>query len=100
MTAELLLVRQSLIGAKIMSTQERMVGNWNQLQGKIKPRWGQLTDDELNEVEGNVDQLVGLIQQKTGDARESIERAVNEFSESAGNVVTQATETARQFAGQ
>ena len=57
-----------------MSTQEKMMGNWNQLKGKVKQRWGQLTDDELNEVEGNIDQLVGLVQQKTGEARQQIER--------------------------
>ena len=65
--------------SKVMSTQERMIGNWNQIKGKVKQRWGQLTDDELSEVEGNIDQLVGLIQQKTGDAREQIERVVNEL---------------------
>lgn len=83
-----------------MSTQERMIGNWNQVKGKVKQRWGQLTDDELNEVEGNIDQLVGLIQQKTGDAREQIELAVSEIGETAGGVVMQATEAAREYAGQ
>jgi uncharacterized protein YjbJ (UPF0337 family) len=83
-----------------MSTQERMLGNWNKVKGKVKQRWGQLTDDELNEIEGNVDQLVGLIQQKTGDARENIERFVNEFAESAGGGIAQAAETAREYAGQ
>ena len=38
-----------------MSTQEKMMGNWNQLKGKVKQKWGQLTDDELSEVEGNID---------------------------------------------
>ena len=52
-----------------MSTQQQIIGNWGQLKGKVKQRWGQLTDDELQEVEGNYDQLVGLIQQKTGEAR-------------------------------
>ena len=42
-----------------MSTQEKMMGNWNQLKGKVKQKWGQLTDDELSEVEGNIDQLSG-----------------------------------------
>jgi uncharacterized protein YjbJ (UPF0337 family) len=83
-----------------MSTQERMIGNWNQVKGKVKQRWGQLTDDELSEVEGNVDQLVGLIQQKTGDAREKIERLVYELSENAGGAITHATEAAREYAGQ
>jgi hypothetical protein len=44
-----------------MSTQEKVMGNWNQVKGKVKQKWGQLTDDELSEVEGNVDQLIGLV---------------------------------------
>ncbi|MEX2307019.1 MAG: CsbD family protein [Pirellulales bacterium] len=83
-----------------MATQEQIKGNWNQLKGKIKQRWGQLTDDELQEVEGNFDQLVGLIQQKTGEARQQVERAINELSEQAGGIFTQATDAARQYAEQ
>jgi uncharacterized protein YjbJ (UPF0337 family) len=81
-----------------MSTQEKMVGNWNQVKGKVKQKWGQLTDDELSEVEGNFDQLVGLVQQKTGQAREQIERAIRDISNQAGSSFTAASETARQYA--
>ena len=56
-----------------MDTDQQVAGNWGQLKGKVKQRWGQLTDDELMEVEGNYDQLVGLIQQKSGEARHHIE---------------------------
>ena len=70
-----------------MSTQEKVIGNWNQFKGKVKQRWGQLTDDELSEVEGNFDQLVGLVQQKTGEARQQIERAINDLSSQAGSIV-------------
>jgi uncharacterized protein YjbJ (UPF0337 family) len=83
-----------------MSTQEKMIGNWNQLKGKVKQRWGQLTDDELAEVEGNIDQLVGLVQQKTGEARQQIERVILKINEEAGGTFTQATEAARQYADQ
>jgi len=83
-----------------MSTQEKMMGNWNQLKGKVKQKWGQLTDDELNEVEGNTDQLIGLVQQKTGESREQIEKALSNLSDAAGSAFTQATETARQYVGQ
>ena len=83
-----------------MSTQEKVLGNWNQLKGKVKQRWGQLTDDELQEVEGNIDQLIGLVQQKMGEARQQIERAIVKLNEDAGGTFTQATETARQYADQ
>jgi len=83
-----------------MSTQEKVQGNWNQMKGKVKQKWGQLTDDELAEVEGNIDQLIGLVQQKTGQAREQIERVLRDISDQAGVSFTAATETAREYAGQ
>jgi len=86
--------------SKIMNTQEKLMGNWNQLKGKVKQRWGQLTDDELSEVEGNFDQLVGLVQQKTGQGREQIERALSELSDQFGGTFTNVSETARQYMDQ
>lgn len=83
-----------------MNTQEKTMGNWNQLKGKVKQKWGQLTDDELQEVEGNIDQLIGLVQQKTGEARQQVERVIIKLNEDAGGAFTQATETARQYADQ
>lgn len=76
------------------------MGNWNQLKGKIKQRWGQLTDDELQEVEGNIDQLIGLVQQKTGEARQHVERVITKLNEDTGGAFLQATEAARQYADQ
>jgi uncharacterized protein YjbJ (UPF0337 family) len=70
------------------------------VKGKVKQKWGQLTDDELSEVEGNFDQLIGLVQQKTGEARQQIERTLRDISEQAGGSFTQATESARQYAEQ
>jgi uncharacterized protein YjbJ (UPF0337 family) len=84
-----------------MSTQQdRVFENWDTLKGKILQRWGQLTDDELMEVEGQLDQLVGLIHQKTGEARNQIKRVLNELSEEYGTTFAQAKETARQYAEQ
>jgi len=83
-----------------MSTQEKILGNWNQFKGKVKQRWGQLTDDELSEVEGNFDQLVGLVQQKTGEARQQVERTLNELSSQAGGAFVEGTESARQYVEQ
>lgn len=83
-----------------MVTQEKIMGNWNQLKGKVKQHWGQLTDDELQEVEGNIDQLIGLVQQKTGEGRQQIEKFLNSISGDTGAAFTQASETARQYAEQ
>jgi len=83
-----------------MSTQEKIMGNWNQLKGKVKQRWGQLTDDELSNVEGKFDQLVGLVQQKTGEGRDQIQRTLDELSNQAGGTFSDVSETARQYVDQ
>lgn len=57
-----------------------LMGRWKQLRGRIKAKWGQLTDDELNEVEGNYEMLVGKIQEKYGTTREQIERELDAFA--------------------
>jgi len=49
-------------------------GKWRQIRGHVKTQWGKLTDDELDEIEGNVDLLVGKIQEKYGQTRAEIER--------------------------
>jgi uncharacterized protein YjbJ (UPF0337 family) len=47
-------------------------GEWTHLCGLARQRWSQLTDDDLGALEGNFEQLVGRIQQKTGEGREAI----------------------------
>ncbi len=54
-------------------------GQWKQLKGKAKQRWGDLTDDELDIVDGHRDQLVGKIQERYGHSREAAERDVDDF---------------------
>lgn len=52
--------------------ENRFKGNWNQAKGEIKKKWAILTDDDLLHGEGNLDKLIGKIQQKTGEAEDSI----------------------------
>lgn len=54
-------------------------GNWNQSKGKIQQAWSKLTDDDLMEVEGNYNELVGRIQKKYGLAKEDVEKKINEM---------------------
>jgi uncharacterized protein YjbJ (UPF0337 family) len=83
-----------------MATREQVLGNWNQLKGKLKEHWGQLTDRDLDEVKGNADQLIGLLQRKTGEARGQIEKYLDQLSDDAGSAVVQATEMAREYMNQ
>jgi len=57
-------------------------GNWKQVVGKIKEKWGKLTDDDLTLAEGKKDQLVGAIQNRYGYEKERAEREVDEFTRS------------------
>jgi uncharacterized protein YjbJ (UPF0337 family) len=52
-------------------------GKWKELRGKIKEWWGELTDDELDQANGNAEQIVGLLQQKYGYTREAAEEEFN-----------------------
>lgn len=90
-----------------MLTEEQISGNWNQLKGLIRERWGQISDDELQEVQGEFGQLVGLIQQKTGEARIQIEQTLDRLSQESGSLLEsaqdyfdQAGESVREAAGQ
>jgi uncharacterized protein YjbJ (UPF0337 family) len=56
-----------------------MQGQWKQMKGEVKRRWGMLTDDELDQVEGNFEKLVGRVQERYGYQREQAEREVNDF---------------------
>ncbi|HZP13757.1 MAG TPA: CsbD family protein [Nevskiaceae bacterium] len=54
-------------------------GQWKQLKGKIKEKWGKLTDDDLTEVEGRRDYLIGRIQERYGIAKEKATEQVRDF---------------------
>ena len=52
-------------------------GKWNQMLGQVKEKWGRLTDDDLNVIAGQKDQLVGKIQERYGYARKRAEKEVD-----------------------
>lgn len=59
--------------------EDRIKGNWKQISGELKARWGELTDDDLKQADGNREYLVGKLQERYGIARERVERQVEEF---------------------
>ena len=59
--------------------QDQAGGKWKQFKGKVKEKWGKLTDDDLQMVEGRQDQLIGRLQERYGIAREEAERQVRDF---------------------
>jgi uncharacterized protein YjbJ (UPF0337 family) len=81
-----------------MVNQQQVMGNWREIKGAVKERWGQLTDQELTEAEGSWDKLIGLIQRKTGDTRATIERALEDIVPAASSMMGQVADTAREYA--
>jgi uncharacterized protein YjbJ (UPF0337 family) len=58
---------------------DRVAGNWKQIKGKVKEKWGKLTDDEIDQLEGKSDQLAGRLQERYGMQRDEAEREAREF---------------------
>jgi uncharacterized protein YjbJ (UPF0337 family) len=62
----------------------QLKGKWNELKGRVRERWGDLTNDDLDRIEGKRDQLIGTIQQRYGKARDEVEREVETWEERNG----------------
>ncbi|MBG7106423.1 CsbD family protein [Pseudomonas aeruginosa] len=56
-------------------------GKWKQLTGKMKERWGDLTDDDLQAADGHAEYLVGKLQERYGWSKERAEQEVRDFSD-------------------
>ena len=57
--------------------KDKIRGNWNQIKGNIKQKYADLTDDDLLYVEGKEDELVGRLQKKTGETKETVQSWFN-----------------------
>ena len=59
---------------------DRIEGQWKQMKGSVKERWGKLTDDDLNVIGGKRDQLVGRVQERYGIAKDEAQTQVDELN--------------------
>jgi len=59
-----------------MSTKLELKGNWNEIKGKLKQKYGQLTDDDLAFAEGKDDELLGRLQKRLGQSKEDLRRYI------------------------
>lgn len=64
--------------------RDQLAGDWKQIKGKIKQRWAKITDDDLSLVEGQRQELAGIVQKRYGLAKEEAEKQSKEFYESCG----------------
>lgn len=58
---------------------DQIQGQWKQLAGKVKAKWGKLTDDDLTTISGKRDELAGVLQTRYGVAKEQAEKELDEF---------------------
>ena len=59
--------------------QDQIAGKWKQIKGEAKVLWGKLTDDELDQAEGQADKLAGLFQERYGRSKEEAQTEVRKF---------------------
>jgi uncharacterized protein YjbJ (UPF0337 family) len=60
--------------------KDMIEGRWNEIKGRIKARWGALTDDQIEEIDGNYETLCGRLQRTYGWTREQTEKHLRELS--------------------
>ena len=63
--------------------QDEMAGNWKQLKGSLKEKWGKFTNDDLDVIQGQSEQLSGKLQEHYGMAKEEAEKHAKEFWDSS-----------------
>jgi uncharacterized protein YjbJ (UPF0337 family) len=59
--------------------EDILKGKWRQIKGEVKSRWGKLTDDDMDRVEGDAEKLIGRVQERYGYQRDEAQREVDDF---------------------
>ena len=76
-------------------------GQWKQMRGELKSWWAELSDYDLDRIEGKKDKLIGLVQEKYGYARaqaeQEVERRFNEWDDNTGGTFAKMTATAQEL---
>lgn len=75
--------------------KDQFQGNWKQLKGKIKEKWGKLTDDEITEINGKREILLGKLQNKYGLAKERAEEELSQFEKHVNLTETRTPKTTK-----
>jgi uncharacterized protein YjbJ (UPF0337 family) len=59
--------------------KEILRGKWNQVKGEVRSRWGKITDDDVAQIQGDVEKMIGKIQERYGYSRQQAEKELDEF---------------------
>jgi uncharacterized protein YjbJ (UPF0337 family) len=65
--------------------EDTLKGQWTQLKGQVRQQWGKLTNDDLDQIQGRSEQLIGKIQERYGVARDEAQRQVDTWAPAARN---------------
>jgi uncharacterized protein YjbJ (UPF0337 family) len=65
---------------------DQIEGRWREMKGKIREKWGELTDDELDKARGKWDQLAGIVQRKYGTTRDEVDRTLTTLRREYGDL--------------
>ena len=82
-----------------MVSQQVLEGHWDELKGQIQDTWGSVTEDDLQELKGDFNQVIGVIKRKTGQTRENIERQLNDLLKECSTMTERGAAAAREYAG-
>ncbi len=80
-----------------MISRDELLGNWSGIVRSLKDKFGHFTKDELARVEGNFDQLIGLVQRKSGRSKDQIASFISDCCESAGTSYGQVANRASHY---
>jgi uncharacterized protein YjbJ (UPF0337 family) len=80
-----------------MATAQQLRGKWNEVSGRLKEKWSDLTNDDLTRFEGNLEQLVGFVQQKTGKAKEEIEKFIDSVATGSSQTYERVASQAKEY---
>jgi len=61
------------------TTQDILFGKWHELRGKVRQKWGKLTDDDLTQLSGKTEELAGVLQQRYGYGKAQAEKEINNW---------------------
>lgn len=81
-----------------MVNRDLLQSHWDEIKGRLKQQWAGLSEEELQSVNGNVEALVGLIEQKSGEARMRVEQYLDELSREVSSNIEGARGRAREYA--
>jgi uncharacterized protein YjbJ (UPF0337 family) len=83
-----------------MFTREEMKGRWNEVKGRLQEHWAQLTDDDLQQFRGSTNELIGVVQQKTGATRSEIEKFLSDVIGEGEVLSHRVSEAAQRYVGE